>query len=282
MLVEARLRLTGPVTIGVPESRTVGRHHLVDQDDAPICRHAEFELGIRDDNSLVAADLFAERIDRAGHALERVGRFVAEDLAHARDRDVLVVAGFGLGCRAENRRIELAAFDKAALKLFARQRAMLGVFLPRRAREIAADHAFDRKYRGAPAQHRASGERATMPAQRGHFTDDLVGIGADHVMMDDAFELLEPPRADLGQYRAFHRNGLGHYHVKSADPVGGQEQQAVIADGIDIANLAAPDPWKGQVAGKHGGHGKTFGRRGVRASASGGKELLGQFTPAAE
>src|SRR5437016_1938643 len=36
LLVEARLRLAGLVDVHCPESRTVGGHHLVDQDDAAV------------------------------------------------------------------------------------------------------------------------------------------------------------------------------------------------------------------------------------------------------
>ncbi len=175
------------------------------------------------------------------------------------------MAGFGLGRRTEDRRLQLGALEQARREFLAGQRALGRIFLPRRTREIAADHAFDRKHGRALAQHRASGERSAMALQRRHLADDLVGVGADHVMMDHALELLEPPRADLGQHRALHRDGLGHDHVEGADAVGGQEQHAVVADGVDIADLAAPDPGKRQVAGEHGGHGQTFKARHARA-----------------
>ena len=98
-----------------------------------------------------------------------------------------------------------------------------GIFLPGRAREVAADHAFDREHRGAPAQHGAPGDRRRDgPVSAGTCADDLVGVGADHVMRHHAFELAEPPGADLGQHRALHRDGLGHHHVEGADAVGGR------------------------------------------------------------
>src|SRR4051794_6688960 len=174
LLVETRLRLTGLVRVRRPEPRTVWRHHLVNQDDMAILIAAEFEFGVGDDDALAAADLFAKRIDRAGHALERICRFIAQDLAHPRDGDVLVMTGFGLGCRAEDRWIELGAFQQTSGKCFTGQGATLCVFLPRRTREVAADYAFNRKHRGAPAQHRASGERIAMPAQGGNFGNNLV------------------------------------------------------------------------------------------------------------
>src|SRR5713226_2181514 len=282
LLVEARLRLAGPVGVGGPEPRTVGGHHLVDQDNSSIAVPAEFEFCVGDDDALVAAEFFSKPIDRAAHALQRVRHLVAENLAHARNRDVLVVAGLGLGRRTEDRRLQFCTLEQTRRQLLACQRAGLRVFLPGRAREIAADHAFDRKHLRAPAQHRATGERGAMSLQRRHFIDDGVGIGADHVMRHHALELVEPPGADLGQYRALHRDRFGHDHVEGADAVGGQQQHAVAADGVDIADLAAPDLLQGQVAGEHGGHRSTFKDGAISRDASGRGRYWGQFTPAAE
>src|SRR4051812_147076 len=131
LLVETWLRLAGLVPVSRPETRTVRCHHLVDQDDAAVFIPAKFELGVRDNDASIVADLFAYCINRTGHALEHVCHFLAKDLAHPRNGDVLVVAGFGLGRRAENWWIELAALQQAVGKLFTGQRAILGVFLPR-------------------------------------------------------------------------------------------------------------------------------------------------------
>src|SRR6185295_19549163 len=106
-----------------PEPRTVRGHHLVDQDDAAVPRPAELELGVRDDDALVAADPFAEIIDRARHALELFGHVVAQNLAHPRDRYVFIMTGLGLGGRAEDRRVELLAFGETILELLAGERA---------------------------------------------------------------------------------------------------------------------------------------------------------------
>src|SRR6266436_75265 len=130
LLVETRLRLAGLVGVHVPKPGAVRRHHLVDQDDPPVRIAAELELGIGDDDSLVARKRLAERIDGARHALQRVGGLIADDLAHPRDGDVLVVPGLGLGRGTEDRRFEFGAFDQTGCKLLARQRSLLCVFLP--------------------------------------------------------------------------------------------------------------------------------------------------------
>ncbi|MGY4316941.1 hypothetical protein ACVWW1_006268 [Bradyrhizobium sp. JR3.5] len=88
-----------------------------------------------------------------------------------------------------------------------------------------------------------------MILQCRHCADDLVGIGADHVVRHSAFELPEPPGADLGQHCALHRNGFRHHHVECRDAVGGEQQHAIVADGVDIAHLAAADPGQRQIAG---------------------------------
>ena len=79
-----------------------------------------------------------------------------------------------------------------------------------------------------------------MGFQRRHFPDDRIGVGADHVMRHHAFELIEPPGADLGEHRALHRDGLGHHHIEGADAVGRQQQHAVVADRVDIGTLPRP------------------------------------------
>src|ERR1700754_4907143 len=124
LLVEARLRPAGRVDIRRPEPRAVGGHHLVDQDDAAVGVAAEFEFGVGDKDALAAADGLAERIDRAGHALQRVGHLIAEDFAHPADGDVLVMASLGLGGRTEDRRLQFCAFKQPRRQLLAGQRAL--------------------------------------------------------------------------------------------------------------------------------------------------------------
>src|SRR5262249_31054074 len=153
---------------------------------------------------------------RARHAFQRVRDVLADDLPYLRYRDVLVVAGLRLGRRAEDRRFELCAFGEARSQLLAGEGAVRGIFLPGRTGNIAADHAFDRKYRGALAQHRAAQNVGATVFQIRYLADDLVRIGADHVMRHGTFELPEPPGADLGQHRTLHRNGLRHDHVERA------------------------------------------------------------------
>src|SRR3974390_3546999 len=59
LLVEACLRPAWLPGVGCPEARTVGGHHLVDQDDASVLVAAEFKLGVGDDDALVPAQFLA-------------------------------------------------------------------------------------------------------------------------------------------------------------------------------------------------------------------------------
>src|SRR6266566_6111895 len=187
LLVETRLRLAGLVGVRRPEPGAIRRHHLIDQDDAPVLVASELEFGIGDDDTLIAGKLLAEPVDRARHALQRIGDLIADDLAHPRNRDVLVMPVLGLGGGTEDRRLKLGAFDEAGRKLLSRKRPLLRIFLPCRAREVAADHAFDRENGGAMAQHRSPQNVRAMISERGQLADDLVSVGADHVMRHHAF-----------------------------------------------------------------------------------------------
>src|SRR5476651_2631597 len=156
LLVEAGLRLAWRISIERPEARAVGRHHLVDQQDLAVLGAPELELGVGDDDAVGQRNVTAVDVDDARQPLELSGDVGAQDFPHAADGDVLVMAALGLGGRAEDRRLDHAAFLESGGKLLAGQGAALGIFAPRRAREIAADHALDREYRAAQAQHGAT------------------------------------------------------------------------------------------------------------------------------
>src|SRR5581483_9366737 len=63
LLVETRLWPARDVVADRPEARGIRRHHLVDQDHAAIRILAELELGVGNDDALLAGELLAERVD---------------------------------------------------------------------------------------------------------------------------------------------------------------------------------------------------------------------------
>ena len=54
-------------------------------------------------------------------------------------------------------------------------------------------------------------------------------------------QALEPKRADLGQHRAFSRDGLSHHHIECAYPFTRHDQEVVRIHLVDLANLAAAE-----------------------------------------
>src|SRR5215470_6550352 len=56
LLVETWLRVSRLIAIRRREARTVGRHHLINQDDLAIRRATEFEFGVGDDDADLLCD----------------------------------------------------------------------------------------------------------------------------------------------------------------------------------------------------------------------------------
>ena len=73
-----------------------------------------------------------------------------------------LVAGLKIGASS------FSLSTQTVRQLLAGERAGCGILLPGRAGDVAADHAFDRKHGGAPAQHRAPESVGAMILQRGH------------------------------------------------------------------------------------------------------------------
>jgi hypothetical protein len=77
---------------------------------------------------------------------------------------------------------------------------------------------------------------------------DLIAlIGGNHgfrrdpgeVIGNHMTEFLEPVIRHLGEYRALARNRLGQNNIEGRQAVGLHHQQFVVADGVEIAHLAA-------------------------------------------
>ena len=121
-----------------------------------------------------------------------------------------------------------------------RHRAVIDVLFPGAAGQITPHHAFHRHWFGFPAQGGAA-VKQFLPAfqlrnQPGYFT----GVRADYVVFHDSVRLFEPERRQLVQHLALARNSARHYHVESAHPVGGQQQQP-LSQVITIAHLPAAE-----------------------------------------
>ena len=110
------------------------------------------------------------------------------------------------------------------------------VFLPGRAGDVSADDALDREHFGALHQHGAPAKLV------GIFADGcriLVDVGRDQVVGDDVGEVIEPEEGNLGEHASFVGDAGGQNVVESGNAVGGDEKQLLVADGVNIAHLAA-------------------------------------------
>ena len=67
----------------------------------------------------------------------------------------------------------------------------------------------------------------------------LVDIGGDQVVGDDVGEVIEPEQGNLAEDASLVGDAGGQNVVEGGDAVGGDEKQLLVADGVDVAHLAA-------------------------------------------
>jgi hypothetical protein len=199
---------------------------------------AELEFRVRDDDAAACGDGSAVLVDQAAQPLELRRDVRPKRRYHPSDCNVLIMSRLCFGCRTKDRRLESLALAQAGREGFAGERARRAVLLPRRARKIAANDAFDRENICAAAQHGASVDGGSMLGERRDLGDDLVDLRRDHVMPDIAGELVQPPRGNLRQHNPFVRDRLRHHDVEGANAVGGDEKQAVVVDDVHLAHFA--------------------------------------------
>src|SRR2546427_33114 len=194
---------------------------------------------------------------------------------HVREAHVRVVPRLGLRGGGEDRRIEPRALDQAPGEGLARERALLPVLGPGRAREVAPHDALERHGRRAAHQHGAAGEygrsmlRPSMPEERRDPLRDLVSVGRQEVARHHGGELPEPEGAELGQHRALVRHRLLQDHVERAHAVAGDEEQRVRVHLVDLAHLATAQQRERQRArDERRGHTVTSAAAAAGAAAS--------------
>src|SRR5208337_2174335 len=98
------------------------------------------------------------------------------------------------------------------------------VFFPRGAGDVSTHDALDREHFGALHQHGAAAQLVGVFANGRRV---LVDIGGDEVIGDDVGEVVEPEQGNLAEDVSFVRDA------------GGDEKQLPVADGVDVADLAA-------------------------------------------
>jgi hypothetical protein len=76
-----------------------------------------------------------------------------------------------------------------------------------------------------------------------------LGVDAGQLVGNHMGQLAEPEIRHGGQHRALAGNRIGQDHVEGREAIGGDDQQLVLADGIDVAHLAAPQQRQAGDAG---------------------------------
>ena len=191
---------------------------------------------------------------------------VAKDAGRFFGGDVFVVAAQGgLGRRGIERLLEPVALAHATRQFDPAHGPRGLVFLPARARQIAADDRLDRQDLELFDQHRAAAQDLCVLA---HPFRHGVNVGGDQMVRTDVFKQMKPEQADLGKDLALAGNPVGHHHIEGAQTIRGDEEQMVGIDLEDLADFAAGEQFE---AGEFGfqqafSHGKFLERPVVRSS----------------
>ena len=67
---------------------------------------------------------------------------------------------------------------------------------------------------------------------------DVADLGTDYVVRDEVAQEIEPKQRNLREDAAFARNATGEDAIEGRDAVGGDDEQAVLSDRINVADLA--------------------------------------------
>src|SRR5436190_5719169 len=231
LLVEARLRPAGLVAGGRPEARGIGRQNLVGEHDRAVGAAAQLELGVGEEDAVLARVGGGELVQLDRDAAELLQqRPVADDLSRPVEVDVLVVVAYvGLGGLGEDRLRELLRLLESLGQADAAHGPGGLVVLPAGPRQVAADHALDRDHLEPLHEHPAAPGVARHVRIR------------DEVVRADVLRTVEPEDGQAGEHPSLVRDGRGVHHVVRGDPVGGDHQQAVLPDRVDVPDLALRD-----------------------------------------
>ena len=141
-----------------------------------------------------------------------------------------------LGRGREDRFRQLVGFVQALGQFDSANLAGGLVFLPRRAGNVAAHHALHGDHVGAHHDHGAAAQLVGVLLDLRRV---LAHIGGDEVIGHDVLQEVEPEQRNLGQHLSLVWNAGRQNVVESRNAIGGDEQQAVAVQTINVANLAA-------------------------------------------
>ncbi len=67
----------------------------------------------------------------------------------------------------------------------------------------------------------------------------MAAVGGNKMIGYQVTKKLEPEKRDLRQHPALVRNTGGEHIIEGGDPVGGDEQQTLLVEEVDVADFAA-------------------------------------------
>ena len=191
----------------------------------------------------------------------------ADQLGDALVGDVLVVlAHRRLGCGREDGLRQRAGVLQARGQRHAADRPGLLVLQPATAGEVAAHHRFHRNRLQAFDQHRAAAHLRDVGGAHHalrRFAGEVVGA--------EAAEPVEPEQRHAREQFALAGNRLAHDDVERREPVAGDHQDAVVADRVVVAHLAAGQQrQRGEGCGVQRSVGHDEGKKWVRTEGARG------------
>ncbi len=245
LLVERRLAAAGLVAVGRPEARRVRGQRLVAEDERAVRVEAELELRVGEDDPARRGPVRAVAVERERDALRLGEQVGADQLGSLLARDVLVVARLRLRRRREDRLGQLLRLDEPLRQPVPADLAGREVVLPARAGEVAAHDALDRQHVEPPALHRAR-----------------VRAQLQEVVRHELARPREPERGQAREHAPLVRDVGGQDDVEGRDPVARDEQEALLVECVDLADLSRGDVGRGFRHGRAPPGGRA--RRGAR------------------
>ncbi len=127
------------------------------------------------------------------------------------------------------------------------------VVLPAGAGEVAANDDLDREDLDASAEHHPPAQLRGRIGARDELRRQVFRSRAEEVIRDDSLGSREPEPRESRQHPALVRDLGRQDDVERRQPVRRDEQQPIVADGVEVANLAgSQERVGGRANGRHG------------------------------
>jgi hypothetical protein len=181
--------------------------------------------------------LHAALVDRERERLQAGDEIGADEASGLLLADVDVVSRVGLGRRREDGLGQPVGLAQPRRQRHAADASGLLVLLPAGPRQIAARHALDRHRLGPPDEHRPAAQHVGVTA---HAVVEAVHVEREEVVRDEVAHPIEPERGQLREHLALVGNARAEHVVERGNPIGGDDEQ-IVAELVDVADLAAPE-----------------------------------------